>query len=154
MDRIRHSEDKFQPVVGNDIHAVKPSFVSVGADPLTDQLGDRRPCVSAIQCHRKLCTRFQPAPTDGRRNLTAARTTKKPADAKFFPAILLENLIVRYYEQTSYSYRRQSNRLKPSLENPLPPYEVVCARFLIEFGGFNIFTSCSHAARPFVPLAA
>ena len=32
MDAIGNSENKFEPVIGNDIHALKPAFVSVRAD--------------------------------------------------------------------------------------------------------------------------
>ena len=62
MDRIWHPKDQLEPIVGNDVNTLKPSLISVGADPLPDHLGNRRPYVSAIQCHRKLCTRFQAHP--------------------------------------------------------------------------------------------
>ena len=62
MDWIRHAEDELEAVVRNNIYALKPTFIPVGADPLPDHLGNRRPYGSAIQCHRKLCTRFLASP--------------------------------------------------------------------------------------------
>ena len=63
MNRIRHAKNELETVVGNNIYPLKPTFVSVGADPLPDHLGNRRPYGSAIQCHRKLCTRFLASPS-------------------------------------------------------------------------------------------
>jgi hypothetical protein len=94
MDRIRHAENELEPVVRNNIYALKPTFIPVGTDPLPDHLGNRRPYGPAIQCHGKLCTRSPASPRSRPGSLTLLRTAENLPRAKFFSEILGRKFIL------------------------------------------------------------